>query len=371
MIESKQRIRYGIVRLYCGGSGGKGFYNSQEIGLAKELNNLGYESVVFFPDIYKRTIKEEKIDGITVVNCPAKAIGVHSRFDFRVLSKYEIEIAQINGDNQVFAPKVIKYCERNGIKTLIYSGSVETDSDSIAKRILLSLLFRRNLRAYRRHKNFVKTDYIKNRMLKYGISGVDVAPVGLDISIIPEVITEKNEIRRKWAIPMDSVVLLFVGRMEKYKRPELFIELLKGTPSDYFGIIIGEGSCREEISDLIQKEQLSERVLTISKIPNKDIHELYKAADYYINTNNREIFGMGILEAMYQGCNVIAISAPGPETIIKNRKTGYLVENINKAKDIVLNNCRIEPSVIIEDIKRNHTWHYTAKHIDDWIKSEM
>ena len=34
--------KFGIVELYCGNSGKRGFYNNQEIGLSKAMKKKGY-----------------------------------------------------------------------------------------------------------------------------------------------------------------------------------------------------------------------------------------------------------------------------------------------------------------------------------------
>ena len=38
---------------------------------------------------------------------------------------------------------------------------------------------------------------------------------------------------------------------------------------------------------------------------------------------------MSILEALYQGCPVVARLAPGPNTIIEDGKTGFLCDNLS------------------------------------------
>ena len=42
-------MRIGIVELYYGESGKKGFYNNQELGVAKAFKAKGYEIIVFYP----------------------------------------------------------------------------------------------------------------------------------------------------------------------------------------------------------------------------------------------------------------------------------------------------------------------------------
>ena len=76
--------------------------------------------------------------------------------------------------------------------------------------------------------------------------------------------------------------------------------------------------------------KLKDNVTYIEKIENKYMSEIYCVADVFINTNDKEIYGMSILEAMYCGCPVVAKKAPGPEFIIDNSKTGYVIEDYDK-----------------------------------------
>lgn len=66
-------MRLGIVRLYSGSSGIKGFYNSQEIGLARTMKKLGYEVFIFIPSPEIKTSYEDiEEDNIITVYIPAK-----------------------------------------------------------------------------------------------------------------------------------------------------------------------------------------------------------------------------------------------------------------------------------------------------------
>ena len=98
-------MRFAITVLYCGASGQKGFYNSQELGLARAMKLLGYEPVVFYPDKdLKQPQEETTSDGIPVVRVPAKSLGVHGWYDWNILLKYGVKAVQIGSDNQLFAP---------------------------------------------------------------------------------------------------------------------------------------------------------------------------------------------------------------------------------------------------------------------------
>ena len=123
--------------------------------------------------------------------------------------------------------------------------------------------------------------------------------------------------------------MLFIGRLTKEKRPldivDIFNELYK-EDREYRLLIVGTGELNNELVCKIKEYKISDQVKVIDKIPNVDIWELYRIANCFVNLNLKEIFGMAILEAMYYECKVVAWKAPGPELIIENGISGYLVE---------------------------------------------
>ncbi|MDO4514823.1 MAG: hypothetical protein Q4B72_12420 [Lachnospiraceae bacterium] len=102
-------MKLGIVELYCGKSGKKGYYNSQELGLAKAMARLGVECVVFYPDMQAEEIRTENISqGVTMVLVPAKGIGVHARFRLTVTIRY----------SHLFSQSFVRSMASGGIITL-------------------------------------------------------------------------------------------------------------------------------------------------------------------------------------------------------------------------------------------------------------
>lgn len=362
-------MRLGIVELYKGASGKKGFYNNQEIGLAKAMKKLGYECFIFYPISIKRKIEEEKIeDGITTVYVPSFSFGVHSIYDWGILKKYGIEIVQVGSDNQIFAPNVIQYCKKNRIIVYNYIGTLESDSKDKLKKIFMSLLIRRNMKVYNDSKCFVKSQDIKLRLEQKSKMKVELAPVGLDLSIIPKVEEKNDQIKRGLSIPINKRILLFVGRIDQYKNPMEAIELLEKLSDEYWLIMIGTGSLNYILEEKIEKSKCHNRVTWIKKIPNAEIHKFYKICNYYLNFNQNEIFGMSILEAMYQGSTVIAKHGPGPDTIIENGSSGYLVNNNKEIISIIVSGQQLRREIVRNRIVENFVWEHTAEKIDWWVK---
>ena len=105
-------MRIGIVELYYGESGKKGFYNNQELGIAKAFKMKGYEIIVFYPQNDIDNIIEELVeDRIKIVYVPATTIGNHSKYDWNILKKYNniSEAYRFGGQASFFVKKFSYY----------------------------------------------------------------------------------------------------------------------------------------------------------------------------------------------------------------------------------------------------------------------
>lgn len=349
-------MKLGIIRLYCGKSGEKGFYNIQEIGLAKSLVKKGIEVDIFFlsNEIKEKYIIEELTDNIRLIKIKSKKILNHGIFSLKILDQFKIDVIHLLSDNQLFAPNVIEYCKRRKIPYYCYVGTIESDSNNFIKKNIMDFISKRNIKSYKDSRIICKTKDVEERLNHKGITNTKIIPVGLDLNIIPKIDSSTEEIKSELGI-YNNKVLLFVGRLEEYKRPLKFIELMKciiDKKQDYIAIIIGNGSLKEELYKKINEYGLSNKIIIIDKVSNEEIHKYYKVCDAFINLNKNEIFGMSILEAMYQGCLVIAHSAPGPNYIIDSGKDGIILNSEDAELWITIIEESID-KVLIKDNARN------------------
>lgn len=363
-------MNLGIVELYCGSSGKKGFYNSQEIGLARAMKRLGHRCTIFYPDPAAKEKREEPVEeDILVVYLPAKAIGVHGRYDWNRLLDYPIEAVQLGSDNQLFAPDFVRWCDKKHIPVYNFIGTTGSDGASGLKRMVMGLAYRRNLAMLKRHKCFVKTDTVRRQLEDYGVANVTVAPVGLDLSIIPAVTETKAGLRRRLGLPETERLLLFVGRIDPYKRPLEAVELMSRLPEGYQLVMIGTGSMDSELDAAIAASGKADKIHRILRLPNEQVQAYYAAADWYINFNREEIFGMSILEALYQGCTVLACHAPGPDYIIEDGISGYLTANPAAMAALIRAGKTIPAERARNRVLDAFTWDNTAAKFDRWLQS--
>lgn len=89
--------------------------------------------------------------------------------------------------------------------------------------------------------------------------------------------------------------------------------------------IIGEGSEREHLQELISRYLLNDKVLLLGRKTKAEVIEVFKESDVFVLSSRSETFGVVYIEAMMMGLPVIGTICGGPEEFITN-DNGLLVE---------------------------------------------
>lgn len=139
--------------------------------------------------------------------------------------------------------------------------------------------------------------------------------------------------------PLNIVIL---ARLDEVKNHKLYLEIiaeLKKTDVKFNAYIAGDGPLKEKIANEISKLNLKVGMLgNISDVPN-----FLKDYDVSLLVSHREVFPMGIIEAFSVGVLVVAANVGGISDSVKNKETGYLIENhsvndfVNAIKQIYYN----------------------------------
>ncbi len=157
------------------------------------------------------------------------------------------------------------------------------------------------------------------------------------IVVIPNGVAEKyflGEKKRENAVPH----LLFVGRLAPQKNLPMLIEAVSQMRANVFLDIVGEGEDREKIEALIQKYSLH-NVQLHGKKTGQELLAMYKLADIFVLPSLKEGISLSMLEALAAGLPVVASDAPEIRPILSD--CGVLIEeptatNYAKALDEVL-----------------------------------
>lgn len=366
-------MRVGLLITSIGNFGQKGFYNAQEIGLAKELDKLFDEVIVYKAVPLTQPESKILIEGCNnsiLYQVPVKSNGINGIWDCNVMDA-SLDALVYFSDTQLAVPNVYKWCCKNNIKMYPYIGVIESHSTNKFKKLIINLLFKRNITVYKKCTCFVKNPTVGERLNKLGIKNTTLTPVGLDLSLLRSDYESVsiNGLKSKYGYSESDKVILFIGRLIEEKQPIRMIEIFSSVrkkDSNYKLLMVGTGELKSGVDNKIKELKLEEYAQMIDRIPNSDIWELYRFADCFVNLNKQEIFGMAILEAMYYGCKVVAWKAPGPNLIIEDGVSGFLVEENNSIVKNIIEKV-LSSNLIHERIERNFSWAKSANKIHEIV----
>lgn len=147
--------------------------------------------------------------------------------------------------------------------------------------------------------------------------------------------------QRKEISQLNDVKVILVGRLDTIvKGQDLLVEaahylvIKKGLVNVKF-FIVGEGSSRKYLEELILNLKLSQNVILLGNKEREWIYENLHNYDLFIQPSRMEGFGLTVAEAMAAKIPVIASDIEGPAEILENGKYGIMFEN-NNYKDLAL-----------------------------------
>lgn len=124
----------------------------------------------------------------------------------------------------------------------------------------------------------------------------------------------------------------FIGRMEEFKRPDLFIniasEIMKKR-NDFLFIMVGDGSELEKYKQLTSRYGIDNNCKFVGF--RRDIPSILKLFDALFFPSSGEAFGIVILEAMAMGVPVFAVRGGAISEIITHRENSILLDTMNPA----------------------------------------
>jgi D-inositol-3-phosphate glycosyltransferase len=132
-------------------------------------------------------------------------------------------------------------------------------------------------------------------------------------------------LRARLGLAPDARLLLYVGRLQRWKGVDLIIRALRQLPQAAL-LIAGSGDDRGRLEALVTELGLTARVRLLGSVPRDDLPTLYSSVDLLTAASTAsETFGIGPVEAQACGLPVVASRFGGFPEAIADGVSGLLV----------------------------------------------
>lgn len=148
----------------------------------------------------------------------------------------------------------------------------------------------------------------------------------------------KVELRKKYRIPQNLPVVLYVGRFDKDKQVETLIEAaaLVLKKQNVFFVFCGNGKQKENYRKIIKKLKIAKNTKVLGFLGHeKEMPQIYQLPDLFATASPIETQGIVVLEAMASALPIVGANGGAlPEAILPG-KNGYLFR-VGDSQDLAL-----------------------------------
>lgn len=249
---------------------------------------------------------------------------------------YIIEKNNINlvlNTNSTFGYSILPYlkAKHNNIPIIDYihmeewynrNGGFSRDSSAVASVIDKTLVCNEN------SKNILINHFGRNR------DEIETVYIGVDEKKFDPTKENKEQLKKKYKIPMNKKVIGFIARIDLQKRPVLLMEIikkLKEKRDDFYVVIAGDGPMKGKIEKLCKSYKLENCVKFLGTISNTT--EIYSISDLTLNCSIKEGLALTSYESLSMGVPVVSADVGGQSELI-NEEVGVIVPCLQKEKDV-------------------------------------
>lgn len=203
-------------------------------------------------------------------------------------------------------------------------------------------------------------------------SGISVIPNGVDLTFYsPSPSSPKAP----------DPLVLYLGRLKRYKRVDLVIRAFAGVLADYPRarlIIAGQGDARPALEQLVAELNLGDSVEFAGFVTEEQKANLFRHAWVHMLTSSKEGWGITNIEAAACATPTIASDVPGLRDSIQDEVTGFLVPHgdvaalTTRLKEVIANpELRARLSAQALSFARQFAWDATADRMEAFLQSAI
>ena len=262
-----------------------------------------------------------------------KALLAYSRYRSRILS-YGMDLLYIHSVESAL-PFLFG---KNRVPTVYHQhGShnpVQLSGYRLARLKAFQFIFDKMLNLVHRRSDWtIAIDaHCREQVIRNGAGHkVSLLMNGVDTEVFRPDLQARQRMRRKFSLGKKRVIL-FAGRLEAGKGVDKIIEalrILNERKDTYSAFVLGEGSQKKCLQDLVVKRHMQDVISFAGAIPHNQLRDFYNMADVLLLPSEREGIPMVVLEALACGTPVIASDQGGIPGLLRDGRNGHIAKELS------------------------------------------
>lgn len=313
--------------------------------LTRSLAKEGHEIWVFCPATNYEDTDEVDPKEPKIHVCRCKSVNNPFRDDhrvsFRPKKRVERLMAKIN-------PEVVHLQDPNGISTATFKVAEKMDipvliTNHFSPEMVLTYVALGPL------KSFAKKQLIKHLCKFYNkcdmivtptqtvadmVTGWGVTPEvkavsnGVSLERFDDKPVDREKLLKKYHIPNNIPIVLYVGRIDKDKSMSVLIEsvpkVLAQTNAHF--VIVGKGGMKEKCEEMAEQLGVTKSITFTGAVEHDsdDFPQLFKMANLFVIPSEIETQSIVTLEAMAASLPIVAANAGALTELVHMEENGYL-----------------------------------------------
>lgn len=168
---------------------------------------------------------------------------------------------------------------------------------------------------------------VKQNLIDNGVHESKVSVIYGGIRPVKELDSEeKRQVRQKWGITPEDIVVGIVARLAEVKGHKYFIdaaEIISRDNDNVKFLIAGIGPKEQEIRELASHKGLTDRVIFTGFMEN--VHEVFNIIDINVISSLSEALCLSLIEGMCVGKPSVGTDVGGIPEVVKDGYNGFLV----------------------------------------------
>ena len=151
--------------------------------------------------------------------------------------------------------------------------------------------------------------YIARRLEEAGIADIVVQPLGVEVDTFRPERRDRAWLMERLGVPANARLLCFAGRPAREKNIDVLIEAVQKLGAPYYLVLVGAGAGLPH----------EERVISLPYESNpRAVARIIASCDAFVHANDKEPFGLIVLEAMACGRAVVGVNSGGVAETVNN-----------------------------------------------------